>query len=59
MENNEMDNDEKVKQLLTEFVQNLNDLPTDILKQILSNLEEVEQYNKSHPEEFNDNNNNK
>lgn len=55
MEDNEKNNDEKIEELLKEFVENLNDLPTDVLEQLLQNIEDTEAYNKAHPEEFDDN----
>ena len=37
---------------LKEMVSALNELPTDVLEQLLHNLEEIEKYNKEHPEEL-------
>ena len=34
---------------LKEMVAALNELPTDVLEQLLKNLEEIEEYNKTHP----------
>ena len=36
---------------LKEMVSSLNELPTDVLAQLLKNLEDIEAYNKEHPEE--------
>jgi len=53
---NELDENEVVESedVLKEMVANLNELPTDVLKQLLNNLEEIEEYNKNHPEELED-----
>lgn len=40
--------------VLKDMVSNLNELPTDVLRQLLTNLEEIEEYNKNHPEELED-----
>ena len=40
--------------VLKDMVANLNELPTDVLRQLLTNLEEIEEYNKNHPEELED-----
>ena len=37
---------------LKSMVSSLNELPTDVLKQLLQNLEDIEAYNKAHPEEL-------
>ena len=37
---------------LKDMVSSLNELPTDVLEQLLKNLEDIEAYNKAHPEEF-------
>lgn len=37
---------------LKEMVSSLNELPTDVLAQLLKNLEDIEAYNKEHPEEI-------
>ena len=37
---------------LKEMVSALNELPTDVLDQLLKNLEAIEAYNKEHPEEI-------
>lgn len=34
---------------LKEMVEALDELPTDVLRQLLQNLEELEEYNKTHP----------
>lgn len=48
------DEDEAVdsEEVLKGMVKDLNELPTDVLKQLLSNLDEIEAYNKAHPEEI-------
>lgn len=38
--------------ILKGMVENLNELPTDVLQQLLDNLNEIEAYNKAHPEEL-------
>lgn len=38
--------------VLKDMVQSLNELPTDVLQQLLDNLNEIEKYNKEHPEEI-------
>ena len=38
--------------VLKDMVQSLNELPTDVLQQLLDNLEAIEKYNKEHPEEL-------
>lgn len=35
---------------LKDMIANLNELPTEVLEQLLHNLEEIEKYNKAHPE---------
>ncbi len=35
---------------LKEMVEALNELPTDVLQQLLDNLNAIEEYNKKHPE---------
>lgn len=40
------------EEVLKGMVKDLNELPTDVLKQLLSNLDEIEAYNKAHPEEI-------
>lgn len=40
---------------LREMVQALDELPTDVLRQLLKNLEDIEEYNKKHPECLKDN----
>lgn len=47
-ENEAVDSEEVLKGM----VKDLNELPTDVLKQLLSNLDEIEAYNKAHPEEI-------
>lgn len=37
---------------LKEMVSSLNELPTEVLTQLLKNLEDIEAYNKEHPEEI-------
>ena len=37
---------------LKDMVGALNELPTDVLQQLLDNLNEIEKYNKEHPEEL-------
>ena len=37
---------------LKDMVSALNELPTDVLDQLLKNLEAIEAYNKAHPEEI-------
>ncbi|MBR1846236.1 MAG: hypothetical protein IJ787_00790 [Bacilli bacterium] len=37
---------------LKEMVSALNELPTDVLEQLLHNLEEIEKYNKEHPKKL-------
>lgn len=44
---------------LKDMVKALDELPTDVLKQLLQNLEDIEKYNKEHPEELNDDNDDK
>ena len=34
--------------VLKEMVANLNELPTEVLEQLLKNLDEIEKYNKAH-----------
>lgn len=36
---------------LKNMVQSLNELPTDVLKQLVENLDELEEYNATHPDE--------
>ena len=36
---------------LKEMVSSLNELPTEVLEQLLKNLDEIEEYNKNHPED--------
>lgn len=38
--------------VLKDMVHSLNELPTDVLQQLLDNLEAIEKYNKEHPEEL-------
>ena len=45
---------EESENILKEMVENLNELPTDVLQQLLDNLNEIEAYNKEHPEELED-----
>lgn len=40
--------------VLKGMVEDLNELPTDVLQQLLNNLNEVEEYNKEHPEVLKD-----
>lgn len=41
--------------VLKDMVANLDALPTDVLKQLLKNLEELEEWHKNHPDdEFDD-----
>lgn len=59
LENLNDENDEASSEdILKEMVSDLNELPTDVLKQLLSNLEEIDAYNKEHPEELDDKNDN-
>lgn len=53
----EEDEDEilESENILKGMVENLNELPTDVLQQLLDNLNEIEAYNKEHPEELEDN----
>lgn len=51
---NEVEDEVDEEEVLKDMVENLNELPTDVLKQLLSNLEEIEEYNKNHPEEIED-----
>lgn len=37
---------------LKDMVSALNELPTDVLEQLLKNLEDIEAYNKAHPEDI-------
>ena len=43
---------EESNDVLKDMVRSLNELPTDVLQQLLDNLEAIEKYNKEHPEEF-------
>ena len=54
MSNYEPENEIEDEKELKEMVKNLNELPTEVLEQLLKNLDEVEEYNKAHPEEFDD-----
>ena len=45
--------------VLKDMIKNLDELPTDVLKQLLHNHDEIEKYNKEHPEEIYDDNNKK
>ena len=55
MENQKLDEEELESQnILKDMVQNLDELPTDVLKQLYENLEKIEEYNKTHPEEIYD-----
>lgn len=56
-ENLDADEVENSEEVLKGMVKDLNELPTDVLKQLLSNLDEIEAYNKAHPEEVDGNNN--
>ena len=41
---------EEADKELKEMVEALNELPTDVLQQLLDNLNAIEEYNKKHPE---------
>ncbi|MBQ7243045.1 MAG: hypothetical protein IJS52_02455 [Bacilli bacterium] len=43
---------EESNDVLKDMVRSLNELPTDVLQQLLDNLEAIEKYNKEHPEEL-------
>ena len=43
---------EESSDVLKDMVHSLNELPTDVLQQLLDNLEAIEKYNKEHPEEL-------
>lgn len=45
----EDDDDESTGDVLKDMVRELDALPTDVLKQLLQNLEELEEYNATHP----------
>ena len=53
-ENEEDDELVESENILKEMVENLNELPTEVLQQLLDNLNEIEAYNKAHPEELED-----
>ena len=36
---------------LKEMVEALNELPTEVLEQLVKNLDEIEEYHKNHPDE--------
>lgn len=46
--------EQEADDVLKDMVQNLNELPTEVLQQLLDNLEAIEKYNKEHPEEIYD-----
>jgi len=52
MSNYENENEELVEaeDELKEMVKSLNELPTDVLEKLLRNLNEIDKYNKEHPE---------
>lgn len=37
--------------ILRDMVKTLDELPTEVLEQLLKNLEEIEEYEKTHPSE--------
>ena len=43
---------EESNDVLKDMVHALDELPTDVLQQLLDNLEAIEKYNKEHPEEL-------
>ena len=43
---------EESNDVLKDMVRSLNELPTDVLQQLLDNLDAIEKYNKEHPEEL-------
>ena len=43
---------EEGENVLKDMVSSLNELPTEVLEQLLKNLEAIEAYNKAHPEEL-------
>lgn len=52
----EVEQEDKVEEYescdtLKDMVSALNELPTDVLDQLLKNLEAIEAYNKAHPDE--------
>ena len=48
--NDEIDEETEAVDVLSEMVHTLNELPTEVLQQLLDNLNEIEEYNKAHPE---------
>ena len=53
---NAFDEELETNEILKDMEKNLNELPTDVLNQLLANLEEIDSYNKSNPDEISDNN---
>ena len=47
--NVEVDEEVESVDTLKDMIKTLNELPTDVLEQLLKNLDEVEEYNKTHP----------
>ena len=45
----EVDEIEESGDVLRDMIKTLNELPTDVLEQLVSNLDEIEEYNKTHP----------
>ena len=43
---------EESNDVLKDMVRSLNELPTDVLQQLLDNLDAIEKYNKEHPEKL-------
>ncbi len=37
--------------ILKNMISNLNELPTDVLEQLLKNLDKIEEYNRNHKDE--------
>ena len=49
------DEELEANKILKDMEQNLNELPTDVLNQLLANLEEIDAYNKANPDGVSDN----
>ena len=45
----EVDEEAESMSVLKDMISTLNELPTDVLRQLAENLDEVEEYNKAHP----------
>ncbi len=45
----EVDEEAESMSVLKDMISTLNELPTDVLRQLAENLDEVEEYNKTHP----------